>query len=96
MNLAWGQVRHAGTMTDQPTVRARGAIVEIDDRAGGTRPVPQSPYRFSGALSGVRGPAPHRGEHNAEVLAEWLDMPEAEVDALAEAQVLLRDDVVTG
>jgi len=26
MNLAWGQVRNAETITEQPTVRARGAI----------------------------------------------------------------------
>ena len=92
MNLAWGQVRNAATMTDQPTIRSRGAIVQIDDRAGGTRPITQSPYRFSGATSGVRGPAPHRGEHNADVLREWLDMPAEEIDALSEARVLLRDD----
>ncbi len=92
MNLAWGQVRNAATMTEQPTVRARGAIVQIDDRAGGTRPVTQSPYRFSGAASGVRGPAPHRGEHNVDVLREWLDMPLADIEALSDARVLLRDD----
>lgn len=72
VNLAWGQVRNASTLVDQPTIRARRSVVEVDDRNGGTRPVTQSPYRFSNAASGVRGPAAHRGEHNREVLAEWL------------------------
>ncbi|MEM8766159.1 MAG: CaiB/BaiF CoA-transferase family protein [Pseudomonadota bacterium] len=93
MNLAWGQVRNAATMTEQPTVRARGAIVEVDDRAGGTRPVPQSPYRFSLATSGVRGPAPHRGEHNLSVLAEWLGEDEQAVAALEAAGVLQADEL---
>ena len=96
MNLAWGRVRNARTMTEQPTVRARGAIVEIDDRDGGTRPITQSPYRFSGARSGVRGPAPHRGEHNESVLSEWLSMARQDVDALIEAGVLQRDDETLG
>lgn len=96
MNLAWGRVRNARTMTDQPTVRARGAIVEIDDRDGGTRPITQSPYRFSNAKSGVRGPAPHRGEHNQAVLAEWLGMARQDVDALIETGVLQQDDEMLG
>ena len=92
MNLAWGQVRNASTMAEQPTVSARGAIVQIDDREGGTRPIPQSPYRFSDAKSGVRGPAPHRGEHNASVLAEWLGYSAADVSALEAQRVLQRDE----
>ncbi len=72
LNVAWGLVRDAATVREQPTVAARGAIVDIDDRAGGTRPITQSPYRFSNARSGVRGPAPHRGEHNETVITEWL------------------------
>lgn len=94
MNLAWGQVRHAATMPEQPTVGARGAIVQVDDRAGGTRPITQSPYRFSGAVSGVRGPAPHRGEHNLNVLAEWLGYSAAAVAELETQQVLQRDETL--
>jgi crotonobetainyl-CoA:carnitine CoA-transferase CaiB-like acyl-CoA transferase len=91
MNIAWGRVRNSSTMREQPTVIARGAIVEVDDRAGGTRPVPQSPYRFSKAASGVRGPAPYRGEHNREVLSEWLNKPTNDVDALIDAGVLQQE-----
>ncbi len=71
-NIAWGDVRTAEAIREQPTVRHRGMIVQVDDRAGGTRPVVQSPYRFSDAEAGIRRPAPWRGEHNAEVLQDWL------------------------
>lgn len=94
MNLAWGIVRDPTDIRAQATVKARGAIVEVDDRAGGTRPVTQSPYRFSGAKSGVRGPAPHRGEHNAEVISEWLDAQASEIEGLRTAGVLQADDNV--
>lgn len=91
LNLAWGRVRHGAELHEQPTLRARGSIVQMDDRAGGTRPVQQSPYRFSNARSGIRGPAPHRGEHNVEVLGEWLGRTPDEVADLRAAGVLLRD-----
>ena len=82
MNLAWGRVRHGKELFEQPTLKHRGSIAQIDDRAGSTRPIPQSPYRFSDAASGVRGPAPHRGEHNADVLKTWLGKFDAEVTDL--------------
>ena len=53
----------------------------------------QAPYAFSDATSGVRGSAPHRGEHNAEVLREWLAVDDAEIRELEDAKVLLRDEV---
>ncbi|MGI8925139.1 MAG: CaiB/BaiF CoA transferase family protein [Tepidiformaceae bacterium] len=86
MNLAWGQVRKSSGTREQPTVRHRGSITEVDDRQGGLRPVVQSPYRFSAAQSGVRGGAPWQGEHNAEVLRDWLGPAEA---ALPEWQAAL-------
>ena len=92
MNLAWGRVRAPADLLQQPTVAARGAIVQIDDRAGGTRPITQSPYRFSAAKSGVRGPAPHRGEHNIEVLASWLNKTVEEIGVLHTEGVLKLDD----
>jgi CoA:oxalate CoA-transferase len=93
MNIAWGEVRAGAKLAEQPTVRHRGTIAQVDDRAGGTRPIPQSPYRFSDAASHVRGPAPHRGEHNAQVLADWLGKDEADARALSDAGVLLSADV---
>lgn len=89
LNIPWAEIRNAEFIQDQVTVKARGSIVQIDDRDGGTRPITQSPYRFSNADSGVRGPAPHRGEHNSEVLAEWLNKPQSDVDSLLEDGVLL-------
>lgn len=71
-NIAWGDVRTAEDIRTQPTVQHRGMVFEVDDRAGGTRPVVQSPYRFSNAEAGIRRPAPRKGEHNTEVVREWL------------------------
>ena len=91
MNLAWGRVRDPATLQQQPTIASRKAITEIDDRFGGTRPITQSPYRFSGARSGVRGPAPHRGEHNGAVLEDWLRKSPAQISQLHSDRVLQFD-----
>ena len=89
MNLAWGEVRDSADVRESPTVQHRASIIDIDDRAGGTRPIVQSPYRFSNAESGVRGVAPHQGEHNADALADWLGSSAEEVAHWAEAGVLV-------
>jgi crotonobetainyl-CoA:carnitine CoA-transferase CaiB-like acyl-CoA transferase len=66
-------------------------VVNVDDRGGGTRRVVQSPYRFSAAQSGVRGGAAYRGEHNREVLSQWLGAKADEIAKLEEIGVLLTE-----
>ena len=90
MNLAWGDVRDMGEIVDLPSVKARGSVVEIDDRAGGTRPVPQSPYRFENISAYVRGGSAHLGEHNSEVLKDWLGLSAGEVETYRD--VLVHDE----
>jgi CoA:oxalate CoA-transferase len=90
-NLAWGDVRSTTDAYASEQARARGVAPELDDRGGGTRPVVRAPYRFSNADSGTRGGAAYRGEHNREVIAEWLGTSAAEIAVLAEAAVLLSD-----
>ena len=88
LDMPWGEIRDPRQLREQPTLQARQMIVEIDDRAGGTRPVVQTPFRFSNAKSGVRGPSAHRGEHNRAVLKDWLNMPDPQINTLTEDAVL--------
>jgi CoA:oxalate CoA-transferase len=72
MNIAWGDVRSAADVQGLASVAARNLIAEVDDRAGGKRLIPSSPYKYKHLESHVRGGAPHLGEHNEEVLNQWL------------------------
>ena len=72
MNIAWGDVRPASDVQQLASVAARNSIAEVDDRAGGKRLIPASPYKYKHLESQVRAGAPHLGEHNEEVLAQWL------------------------
>lgn len=89
--LPWGVVRSMHEVLDSPTLKSLDWYAEVDDRGAGTRRVIQAPYEFSDAESGVRGPAPHRGEHNAEVLQQWLSLPADEIEGFEKARVLLCD-----
>ncbi|HBK19021.1 MAG TPA: hypothetical protein DDZ38_10310 [Gammaproteobacteria bacterium] len=88
LDLPWGRVRDPAHLEDQPTLAARASIVQMDDRVGGTRPITQSPYRFSDARSGIRGPAPYQGEHNANVIQDWLGFDEAQAADLFRKGIL--------
>ncbi|MDA1074407.1 MAG: CoA transferase [Proteobacteria bacterium] len=92
IDIPWGEVRDPHNLEAQPTLKHRKMIVQIDDRAGGTRPIAQSPYRFSDASSGVRGPAAHRGEHNREVLQDWLQWSDGEINDLVAESLLSASD----
>ena len=89
---AWGDVREGAETLELATVKHRGTITRVDDRGGGQRPVVQSPYRFSAATSGARGGSPRQGEHNAEVLADWLAFDRTTIDALRDNGVLITVD----
>lgn len=81
-NLAWADVRECGEVLESPTLVHRRTIVDIDDRAGGTRKVVRNPYRLSSTDFSDIGVAAFRGEHNAEVLHEWLGTGPDGIDAL--------------
>ena len=72
--------------------RERDLLVEVDDRRGGTRPLVRPPARFSAARNEIRGAAARRGEHNRDVLGDWLGYEASRIDALEAAGVLQRGE----
>ena len=82
-NLAWADVRDCGEVLDSPTLLHRNTVVDVDDRAGGTRKVVRNPYRMSTIDFSDPGIAAFRGEHNAEVLDEWLGIAADGIGSLA-------------
>jgi crotonobetainyl-CoA:carnitine CoA-transferase CaiB-like acyl-CoA transferase len=91
-NLAWGNLRQLGGVLESPTIKHRNTIATIDNREGGSRPVVRSPYRMSESDTSDPGEIATRGEHNYDVLSDWLDMSLSEVDQLVIDKVLLHDE----
>jgi len=78
--LAVGAIRSVADLANSEWAAERGAIVEIDDRAGVTFRIPNAPWRFSDAADvGVRGAVKYRGEDNADVLRELLGATDDEI-----------------
>lgn len=94
LNLAWGRVRQFGDDSySEPSIEARGILVEVEDDIGEPRRTVQSPYRFSDSASGITSESrvPKRGEHNVEALGDWLGMTEDQIAELSMASVLLSE-----
>jgi crotonobetainyl-CoA:carnitine CoA-transferase CaiB-like acyl-CoA transferase len=94
--LAWGEIREMGSVIESPTMAHRDTIAQIDNREGGTRPVVKTPYKMSVTDTRQVGPASYRGEHNAEVMADWLRVDGGTVDRLQADAVLLQDEWADG
>ena len=86
--LAMGIMRSVREVADSDWAREREAVVPVPDRGDGAIRIPNSPWHFSGAESGVRGQPAYRGEHNREVLAELCGLSGAELDQLEADEVL--------
>nr|XP_061840633.1 succinate--glutarate CoA-transferase-like [Nerophis lumbriciformis] len=91
-NLAWGNLRNLGQVLESPTLKHRDTVAAIDNRDGGTRPIVRSPYKMSASETRDPGMIALRGEHNHDVLTDWLDMSLSDVDQLMSDNVLLQDE----
>ena len=88
-NLPCAVVQSLREALEGPFARERDLLVEVDDGRGSRRRVTRLPYRFSRSGTAPPRPAPRRGEHNAEVLREVLELDADRIRALVEAGVLL-------
>lgn len=87
--LAVGALRSVADVCDSDWARERDVVAAVDDRGGGTIRIPNAPWKFSDAPDvGVRGTPRYRGEDNADVLSDILELSDDEIAALADAGVL--------
>jgi crotonobetainyl-CoA:carnitine CoA-transferase CaiB-like acyl-CoA transferase len=87
--LVLGVIRSVREAVATPWAEARGAVVPVGDRGQGTVHVPQTPWRFDGMETGVRGEPAYRGEHNREVFGELAGLSDEELEKLEADEVLL-------
>ena len=82
------EIRTVQQLADTDWAAERGAFVDVDTGRGELVTVPQAPWRFNDAASGVTPFVGFRGEHNREVLREMAGATDAEIDELIEAGVV--------
>jgi len=86
--LAIGVVRSTEELAESEWAEDWGAIVNVDDRSGGTLRMPGNPWRFSKATLPPPGLPAFQGEHNLELLTE-RNMDRGYIQQLREKRVLL-------
>jgi crotonobetainyl-CoA:carnitine CoA-transferase CaiB-like acyl-CoA transferase len=86
--LAIGVVRSTNELAESQWAKEWGAIVEVDDRNGGTVRMPGTPWRFSKATLPPPGIPSFQGENNAEILA-GRNVAQAVIEDLRERRILL-------
>ncbi|MCB5944393.1 CaiB/BaiF CoA-transferase family protein [Acidocella sp. KAb 2-4] len=75
-----------------PQVADRGLLPEtIHPKLGAIRTMEQ-PVHFSGLTRGAQRPAPALGEHNVQILREWLALSDSDIDALAQTNVISKKE----
>ena len=87
--VPFGPVHPVKDIFDDPHVRARGMLAEVEHPGSDRRSiVAGTPVHLSETPGGVRSRAPYFGEHTVSVLAE-LGLSAAEIDAMAERGAVL-------
>jgi crotonobetainyl-CoA:carnitine CoA-transferase CaiB-like acyl-CoA transferase len=87
-SLAIGVVRSVNDLASSEWAKDWGAIVEVDDRAGGKVRMPGRPWRFSRSELPAPGVPYFQGECNAEIMAE-IGIHKDEVEELKKRRILL-------
>jgi crotonobetainyl-CoA:carnitine CoA-transferase CaiB-like acyl-CoA transferase len=86
--LAVGRVRTLNEFARSDWVREWNAVVEVDDRGGGTVRMPGNPWIFSLSQLPAPGAPAFQGEHNEEILNE-LHVPEEKICDLQQRNIIL-------
>jgi CoA:oxalate CoA-transferase len=86
--LAVGRVRTINEFAKSDWVREWNAVVDVDDRVGGTVRMPGNPWIFSRSELPAPGVPAYQGEHNEEILKQ-LCVPEERIRELLQRNVLL-------
>jgi crotonobetainyl-CoA:carnitine CoA-transferase CaiB-like acyl-CoA transferase len=86
--LAVGRVRSVNEFARSDWVREWNAVVEVDDRGGGTVRMPGNPWIFGGSELPPPGAPAYQGEHNEEILKE-LQVPEHQIRDLEKRNIIL-------
>ena len=88
LSLAMGVLRSVRELAESEWAVARGAIVEVDDRGGGSVRIPNAPWHFTNGVVGTGGVPRYRGEDNREVLQSLLGLDQDTLDRLERSGVL--------
>ena len=81
-------VRNLQEVVNDPHMHARGMLEEIQHPEFGEMTVARSPLRFDDSPNIPLEPSQRLGESNKIIFSDWLGMPIAEIESLANKGVI--------
>ncbi|MBF6559625.1 MAG: CoA transferase [Candidatus Binataceae bacterium] len=78
--------------TKHPHLLARGTVRTIEDRIAGKFQIPGMPLRFSEFPNDLPLEAATLGQHNGEILSDWLGRSAKEIEELRAAKILVEGE----
>jgi glutaryl-CoA transferase len=86
--LPAGPINDIGQVFDDPQVRHREMVVDVDHPTAGRVRLPGIPVKFGDTPARVQGPPPNLGQHTDEVLREVLGLSPTAIAELRAAGAL--------
>ncbi|MCF6096458.1 CoA transferase [Thermovorax subterraneus] len=83
-----GPINNIERVVNDPQVKAREMLVELEHPVAGRMKVPGIPIKFSETPGKVESPAPLLGQHTEEVLKEMLGFTEEQIETLRANEVI--------
>lgn len=83
-----GPINRIDQVFADPHVQARGLRIEVEHPALGAVPLVANPMRLSASPVAYRLAPPTLGQHTDQVLREWLQLDDAQLDGLRQRAVL--------
>jgi len=88
IGLPCGPLNDIPHAAEQPQVKARDMLVDVEHPDGFKLRIADTPVRLGRTPGGIQGPPPALGEHTDEVLSRLLGLSREEIASLREAEVV--------
>jgi crotonobetainyl-CoA:carnitine CoA-transferase CaiB-like acyl-CoA transferase len=86
--LPAGPINDIGQVFEDPQVRHREMVVDVEHPTAGRIRLPGVPVKFAGTPARVQGPPPNLGQHTDEILRDVLEMSAAAIRELRDSGAL--------
>jgi len=87
-HIPCGTVQTITEVVEDPQVKAREMVVDVDHPGSGSVPLPGIVIKMSKTQGKIDTPAPQVGQHNEEVYGQLLELSAEEIDELKEKNVI--------
>ena len=88
LGIPCGPINNIAQVVEDPQIKQRKMIIEIDHPRLKKVKAVNTPLRFSRTQPEIKEPSPNLGQHTDEVLKEWLGLTGEEISQIRSSEVI--------